>query len=254
MSGTRSTDVWECSQETKVGDGRGRTITFDFEEVIEIPVPGEDDEDKWEITSQRIQLTVQYTEYNKVDNPNHTFIEPNSVTVSGQGWQITPMSYWTAQENTNTWSVLLNNQKQYIGSAITEKQRSKYISLVYFAHIIHPKIWEEIKKIQSSVTLNEHFNIIENFLPNNAIDGVIWTEDSSYYAYHYRTGKKLVVQALSLQQLGDSCRTIVSHFDNWEHPTFATNGPALGAPTERPFYLASKYTLNTIQTIGFYYQ
>ena len=160
----------------------------------------------------------------------------------------------TAQENTNIWSCLHKNQKQYIGSEVTEKQRSKYLSLLYFAHIIHPKIWEEIRKVQPSATLAERFNIIEKFSPGNAIDGVIWTEDSSYYAFNYIAGNKLVVQARSLLQLGDSCRAIVSHFINWGDSNFATNGATLGAPpNDRPFFLATRLDGSTGQTIGFYY-
>jgi hypothetical protein len=71
--------------------------------------------------------------------------------------------------------------------------------------------------MQPSATLTGHFSIIEKFSPGNAIDGVVWSEDSSYYAYSYIAGNKHVVQACSLQHLDDSCRTIISHFNNWEH-------------------------------------
>jgi len=155
-------------------------------------------------------------------------------------------------------TTLLKNQKDYLNTNIQEKQKSKYITLLRFANVIHPKVIDEIQKINASFPASSQtLNILEGFTGYSNVSGVIWQNDSTYYSYNYGADKKLIVTQRSLSQLSDTTKTIVQSFTNWSSSTFATNGQALGAPTDHPFFLASKVSYASdaaVQTIGFYYQ
>jgi hypothetical protein len=150
---------------------------------------------------------------------------------------------------------ILKAQKEYLNSNIKEKERSKYLSLLHFANVIHPKVIDEIQKLNTSFPANgQGVNILEGFNGYNSISGVIWQSDCVYYNFNYAADKELKVLQCSLIQLNDTTKTIVQNFANWSNETFATNGQALGTPTDHPFFLASKYSENAVQTIGFYFQ
>ena len=152
-------------------------------------------------------------------------------------------------------TTLLKRQKDYLNTNIQEKQKPKYLSLLHFANVIHPKVFDEVKKLNASFPASgQNINILEGFSGYSNVSGVIWQGDSSYYSYNYGADKKLIVMQRSLSQLNDTAKTIVQNFANWNNSTFATNGQALGAPTDHPFFLASKYSTDAVQTIGFYYQ
>jgi len=148
---------------------------------------------------------------------------------------------------------VFKNQKEYINNNIKEKEKPKYLSLLHITNVIHPKVLDEIQKIDASFPGNGNFKIVERFDGYNSVNGTIWI-DSIYYSYNYSTGKKLTVVQNSLNQLNDTAvKVIVQNFDDWSSSTFATNGQNLGGPTDRTFYLASKCTAGSAETIGFYY-
>jgi hypothetical protein len=149
---------------------------------------------------------------------------------------------------------ILKGQKEYLNNNIKEKERPKYLSLLHFANVIHPKVMDEIQKLNTSFPANgQGINILEGFNGYNSISGVIWQYDSVYYSFNYSADKELKVLQRSLNQLNDTTRTIVQNFANWSNATFATNGQTLDTPTDHPFFLASKYSAEAVQTIGFYY-
>jgi len=161
-------------------------------------------------------------------------------------------------DNNTLLTTLLKNQKDYLNTNIQDKQKAKYLTLLHFANVIHPKVIDEIQKLNASFPTNGlNLNILEGFAGYSNVSGVIWQGDSTYYSYNYGADKKLTVIERSLSQLSDTTRTIVQNFTNWSNSTFATNGQALGSPTDHPFFLASKVSYASdpaVQTIGFYYQ
>jgi hypothetical protein len=169
--------------------------------------------------------------------------------------------YHTAKPQTSNnglLTTLLKSQKDYISTNMQEKQKPKYLSLLHFANVIHPKVIDEIQKLNASFPANnQNINILEGFAGYSNVNGIIWQGDSTYYSYNYGADKKLTVTQRSFSQLNDATRIIVQNFANWSNATFATNGQALSAPTDHPFFLASKVLFSsepTVQTIGFYYQ
>ena len=161
-----------------------------------------------------------------------------------------------AQESKDLWSSVFKIQKQYITSSIDEKVRSKYFSLLYFSTVIHPKVNAEIKKLNASFwDEQESLNVLEYFPNYTSVNGWIWKSNTtSCYTYTYGPDKKLLVQEKLVTQLNDSAKDIIQNFGNWSHPVFSINGQALGNPTDHPFFWASKYSPDVVQTIGFYYQ
>jgi hypothetical protein len=155
-------------------------------------------------------------------------------------------------------TALFKGQRQYITDTIQQKEQSKFLTLLHFANVIHPKVINEIQKLNASFPANnQNINIVEAFNGYSNISGVIWQGDSTYYSYNYGADKKLTVTQRSFSQLNDTTRSIVQNFFDWSNATFATNGQALSAPTDHPFFLTSKVLFSsepTVQTIGFYYQ
>jgi len=160
--------------------------------------------------------------------------------------------------NNGLLTTLLKGQKDYLSTNIQEKQKAKYLTLLHFANVIHPKVIDEIQKINASFPANDQsINILEGLAGYSNVSGVIWQGDSTYYSYNYGPDKKLIVAQRSLAQLSDTTKTIVQNFANWSNSTFTTNGEALGAPTDHPLFLASKVSYASdpaVQTIAFYYQ
>src|SRR5207248_9040258 len=107
-------------------------------------------------------------------------------------------------QNTNNdlLTTLLKSQKDYLNTNIQEKQKPKYLSLVHFANVIHPKVIDEIQKLNSSFPADgQTINILEAFSGYSSLNGVIWQGDSTYYSYNYGADKKLTVLQRSLSQL-----------------------------------------------------
>jgi hypothetical protein len=151
-------------------------------------------------------------------------------------------------------SNIFKSQKAYINSQIGEKQRMKYLSLIHFSNVIHPKVFDEIHRSDSSFWYNiENFNTLEFYSTYNNVTGLVWRDNNVYYLYRYGSDKKFVIEPRSFAQLNDTMRLILTNFNNWEHSIFVTHGQSLSAPTDHPFFLASKYSPAAIQTIGFYF-
>lgn len=154
-------------------------------------------------------------------------------------------------------TTVFKGQKQYITNSIQQREQSKYLSLLHFANVIHPKVIGEIQKLNASFpATSQTINILEGFTTYSNVNGVIW-QDSLYYTYNYGADKKLTVLQRLFSQLNDTAKAIIQGFNNWNASTFSVNGQALGAPTDHPFFLASKVFYSsepTTQAIGFYYQ
>src|SRR5438270_13558089 len=87
-------------------------------------------------------------------------------------------------QNTNNdlLTTLLKSQKDYLNTNIQEKQKSKYLSLLHFANVIHPKVIDEIQKLNASFPANgQNINILEGFGGYSNLSGVICQGDSAYY-------------------------------------------------------------------------
>ena len=52
--------------------------------------------------------------------------------------------------NNDLLATLLKNQKDYLNTNVQEKQKPKYLSLLHFANVIHPKVIDEIEKLNAS--------------------------------------------------------------------------------------------------------
>lgn len=166
------------------------------------------------------------------------------------------VSTLVAQNDTEVFANIFKNQKKYITDSIAEKEKPKYLALIYFANVIHPKVKDEIKKVNPSFWGNsENMNILEFFPSYTSVKGWIWKSNNLFYSYTFGADKKLILHEHSASQLSDtSALTIIENYSNWNHPLFTTRGHALSSPTDRPFYLTSKNITGAIQTIGFYYQ
>ena len=151
-------------------------------------------------------------------------------------------------------SQLTKSQKEYINTHVDQKERSKYLSLIHFGNIILPKVFEEIKKMDSLFwQIGPNLNILTSFPSYGDIQGEIWKDSSVLYTFSLRSDRKLIVKTKSLANLDAGRRTIVQNFANWTHPVFEVQGMRLGKPTDHPFFLATKLSAGNIASIGFYY-
>lgn len=128
------------------------------------------------------------------------------------------------------------------------------MSLIHFANVIHPRIFEEIKKADSLFWRDvDSVNVLEFFPNYGSINGIIWKGNSVYYSFIIGADKKLSVQGRTLTQLEGSTKIIIQNFANWNNSIFSINGAALNSPTDHPFYFASTYKDVDVSSIGFYY-
>ena len=159
-----------------------------------------------------------------------------------------------AQTQTAFLSPLFTSQKAYVSSQIQDKQRSKFHSYINFGNALMPRIYDEIKKIDTSFwNTPSQTNLLEFFPFYGNLKGVLWKDNGTYYSFLLDEGKKLIVQQQSLGDLETKFRTIIQNFGNWGNTIFSVNGTALSSPTEHPFYLISKISSMSVSTLGFYY-
>jgi len=78
-------------------------------------------------------------------------------------------------DNNTLLTTLLKNQKDYLNTNIQDKQKAKYLTLLHFANVIHPKVIDEIQKLNASFPTNGlNLNILEGFAGYSNVSGVIW--------------------------------------------------------------------------------
>lgn len=151
-------------------------------------------------------------------------------------------------------SSLYTSQKAYTNTEIQKKYISQYHSCISYANTLLPRVYDEIRKIDTTFwNASGQTNLLEFFPSYANVKGVLWKTNGTYYSFWLDDGKKLNVQAKPIGYLDTKFQAIIESFANWGGPVFSTHGAALGSPAERPFFMASKITTDSTTTLGFYY-
>jgi hypothetical protein len=103
------------------------------------------------------------------------------------------------------------------------------------------------------LSVPDQTNLLEFFPSYGNVKGILWKGNGTYYSSWLDEGKKLNLRAQVLAELEIKFQTIIQNYSNWASSVFSTNGSALGSPTDRPFFLASKISTDSSTTLGFYY-